>query len=130
MKKEWETAIRRGDVEQVRSLMDGGADIDALDRHGQTGVMVASMRGHTEVLKLLVERGAKLDVTAKFRLSALMLAVIAGHTEIVRILAEAGANQEIRGTGAPGFWNKTALDLAEAAGREEIAAMLRKVTGR
>jgi ankyrin repeat protein len=54
-----------------------------------------------------------------------MLAVVNGHEEIVRILAEAGADRQIRGTGAPGFWEKTALQLAEDAGREEIAAILR-----
>jgi uncharacterized protein len=125
MKKEWETAIRRGDLGEVRSLIDNGADIDALDRYHQTGVMVASMRGHTEIVRMLVGRGAKLDVTAKYGLSAMMLAVIRNEVEIVRILAEAGANQEIRGTGAPGFWNKTALELAENAGRKEIASILR-----
>jgi ankyrin repeat protein len=54
-----------------------------------------------------------------------MLAVINAHTEIVRILAEAGADTQIRGTGAPGFYGMTALDLAEQAGRDEIVAILK-----
>lgn len=125
MKKEWETAIRSGDLEQVRSLIEAGIDIDSRDRHGQTALMVASARGHAEIVRLLLERGAALNSTAKYRLSALMLAVINGHTVIVRMLVEAGADQEIRGTGAPGFWNKTALVLAESAGREDIVAILK-----
>jgi ankyrin repeat protein len=125
MTKEWEQAIQRGDCEAPGRLIEGGADINSKDQHGQTGLMVAAMRGHTELVRLLVERGADLDVTAKYNLSALMLAVINGHVEIVRILADASADTTIRGSGAPGFHGKTALNLAEGAGRDEAAAILR-----
>jgi hypothetical protein len=54
-----------------------------------------------------------------------MLAVIGNQPTIVRALVAAGADLTIRGTGAPGFHEKTALDLAEAAGYEEITAILR-----
>jgi hypothetical protein len=41
------------------------------------------------------------------------------------VLVDAGADQSVRGKGAPGFFNKTALELAEAA-YPEIAGMLRQ----
>jgi len=130
MEKDWEQAIRGGDSALVRRLIEQGAgvnpaDINSKNHHGQTGLMMAAMLGHAAVVRLLVENGAELNHTAKYNLSALMLAVINGHTEIARILAEAGADIQIRGTGAPGFSGLTALDLAERAGREEIAALLR-----
>ena len=59
-------------------------------------------------------------------LSALMLAAINHHLEIVRLLADAGAEREIRGTGAPGFAGLTALGLAERAGYQEVATLLRR----
>ncbi len=124
MKKEWERAIKTGDAMSAQALLEDGAEINSKDRHGQSALMVASMKGHTELVRLLVGRGAELDTTAKYGLSALMLAVINNHAEIVGILRAAGANTEILGTGAPGFWNKTALDLAVSAGREEIARLL------
>lgn len=126
MKQEWEQAIRSGDSALVRKLIEQGADIDSKDRHGQTALMVAAMRGRAAIVQVLVENGVDLNHTAKYNLSALMLAVINGHAEIVQILVEAGAGQEIRGTGAPGFSGFTALELAERAGREEIAEILRK----
>ena len=46
------------------------------------------------------------------------------HTEIVRILVAAGAERETRGSGAMGFAGLTALELAEQAGYEEVAALL------
>lgn len=133
MTKEWERAVQRGEVEELRRLIAASAadnspvdsPIDSKDKHGQTALMLAAMKGHTEVVRLLVQNGADLNVTAKYNLSALMLAVINNHTEIVRILVQAGADREILGTGAPGFYKKSALQLAEDAGRSEIAAILR-----
>ena len=54
-----------------------------------------------------------------------MLAVIRNQPAIVRALVAAGADLMMRGTGAPGFHEKTALELAEATEYEEIAASLR-----
>lgn len=110
----WERAARRGDVATVRSLIAEGADVDALDRHGQTALMLAAHRGHLPLVEALIAAGADLNVTAKYRLSALMLAVIAGHAEVARRLIHAGADLTITGTGAPGFHGKTASDLALA----------------
>lgn len=125
MIKEWEQAIQRGELERIQSLIKEGVDIDSKDRHSQTGLIVAARIGSTDVVRLLVQSGAELDVATKYNLTALMLAVINGHSEIVRCLVEAGADTEVRGTGAPGFRGKTALELAEEAGREEIASLLK-----
>jgi ankyrin repeat protein len=101
-------------------LLRSGADVNARDRYGQTGLMRAAHRGHRDVVEILLERGAALDVTAKYGLSALMLAVIAGHVAIVRLLVRAGADLTLRGRGAPGFMGKTAYDLAAARQLEEL----------
>jgi ankyrin repeat protein len=124
MKRDWEQAVRLGDVECLRRLLTAGADINARDRYGQTALMIAALGGVSSVVRLLVENGAALNHTAKYGLSALMLAVIGGHVDIVRALVEAGADLTIRGTGAPGFAAKTALDLATAQSRFDIAEVL------
>jgi ankyrin repeat protein len=121
---DWREAVLAGDVARLAALLDGGADVDALDPYGKTGLMIAATRGQVEVARLLIERGAALDTTAKYRLSALMLAVINGHVEIVRLLVHAGADQGLRGSGAPGFHDKTARDLAVAAEREDLLEAL------
>jgi ankyrin repeat protein len=124
MKADWEDAIRRGDVEDVRAMLQVGRDPNAKDRYGQTAVMLAALLGHTEVVRLLVEAGADLDVTAKYGLSALMLAVVNHQRDIVDILAGAGADRTLRGTDA-GFAGKTALDLAEDRHDAIMVARLR-----
>jgi uncharacterized protein len=120
----WDDAITRGDIEAVRELLHRGTDVNARDRYGETGLMRAAHDGHRDVVETLIEHGADLNVTAKFGLSALMLAVVAGHPELARLLARAGADLSLKGTGAPGFPNKTARDLAAARGMQELSAEL------
>jgi ankyrin repeat protein len=108
----WEDTIKRRDIDAIRELLSRGADIDARDRYGQTGLMIAAHSGDLEIVATLIENGASLNVTAKFGLSALMLAIVAGHTETARLLIRAGAELSLRGTGPSGFADKTARDLA------------------
>ncbi len=124
MDKVWGNAIRQGDPVQVYDLIAAGADVNAKDKYGQTAIMLASRNGQTDVVQLLVDAHAELNVTAKYNLSALMLAVINHHGNIVRILVDAGADLNLRGSGAPGFHNKTAAELANDNGQKEIATYL------
>jgi uncharacterized protein len=121
---DWERAAKLGDAVTLASLYDFGAEIDAKDGHGQTALMLAARGGHREAVEWLTTRGAALDHIAKYRLSALMLAALHGHAGVVRVLVAAGANRDLRGSGAPGFHEKTALDLARERGDEETMAAL------
>jgi ankyrin repeat protein len=86
--------------------------------------MLASRNGDTDVVQLLVDAHAELNVTAKYNLSALMLAVLNHHDDVVRILVDAGADLNLRGSGAPGFHNNTAVELANDSGQKEVAGYL------
>ena len=125
----WKRAVQAGDAEAVRRLLQSGTDLDARDRYGQTGLMLAAHRGHGDVVDVLIAGGAALDVTAKYNLSALMLAVVAGHAAVARRLARAGADLTIAGRGAPGFHGKTAYDLAVGRSMVELYADLRPRAG-
>jgi uncharacterized protein len=125
MNSAWESAAKAGDAEAARALLQSGANINALDRYGQTALMLAAHRGHEALVETLIEHGADLNVTASYRLSALMLAVVAGHPGIARRLASAGADRSLQGSGAPGFAGNTAYDLAVARGMKEVYEALR-----
>jgi ankyrin repeat protein len=116
----WKGAITSGDLETVKRLLRAGVDVNARDRYGQTGLMLAAHHGQAEIVEELVTAGADLNVTAKYNLTALMLAIIAGHVKIARLLARAGADLTVRGSGAPGFSGKTAYDLAVAQDMREL----------
>jgi ankyrin repeat protein len=122
MDSRWENAVIRNDVRLILDLLGQGADVNALDRHGQTALMLAAHAGQREVVEALVAHHANLNITAKFGLSALMLAIVAGHADIARFLAKAGADLSLRGSGAPGFSDKTAYELAVERGMPELSA--------
>jgi ankyrin repeat protein len=121
----WDDAIKRGDGQMVLELLERGTDAHARDRYGQTALMLAAHAGDRDVVETLIAYGADLNITAKFGLSALMLALSAGHTEVARLLAKAGADLTLRGTGGPGFADKTAYDLAVERGLLELSADLK-----
>src|SRR5262245_19374605 len=121
MREDFERAVLSGDLASVERLASAGVDVNARDAHGQTALMLAAMRGHAAIVSYLIDRGVDLNHTAKYHLSALMLAIINGHDAIARALVEAGADVSIRGTGAPGFHDLTASDLARARGNDELA---------
>ena len=124
MSPEWEDAVRHGRIEKLQRLFAAGSDIDARDRHGQTALMRAAGDGHGEMVEWLLQRGAARNHTAKYGLSALMLAVIRGHVDVVRKLTNAGVDLDLKGTGAPGFASRTALDLAAARGDSEMVEII------
>jgi len=129
MEEPFEQSVLRGDVEGVRRALEAGADVDARNAMGQSALMLAAHRGDLAMVELLLARRADPDQKAKYGLSALMLAVVGGHGEVARALAAAGADLRLRGSGAPGFADKTAADLAAERGMQELAERLRPREG-
>jgi hypothetical protein len=141
----WEAA-RVGDAAAVKSLLDGGADVNARFRYDQTPLFKAAERGHTEVVRLLLERGAQPNLKDTFYgATPITWAAEKGHVEAVRALLEKGsegADEVLSGgvrsgnlalvraaleAGKPKPESLTAaLAAALAADRAEIADLLRK----
>ena len=116
-------AARRGEVEVVRSLLDGGADVNAARGDGLTALHAAAERGHLDVAKLLISAGAELDAGTRIgRYTPLHLAGRGGHGRVVGALVEAGAdvNATTSNTGV------TPVHLAAAAvgGETSVATLL------
>ena len=52
-------AIARGDVDNVKSLIEQGANVNEKDNHGNYPLDIAKYRGHTNVVELLKQAGAR-----------------------------------------------------------------------
>jgi ankyrin repeat protein len=124
LNREWEAAAKLGDASALAAQLAAGAEADALDRFGQSALMLAARGGHLEAVQVLIDARADLDVTAKFGLSATMLAVVNHHVAVARALAAAGANLALLGSGAPGFFGKSAVDLARERNLHDLVADL------
>lgn len=87
-------AARKGDVAEVKAVLDRGADVNAKFRYGATALFKAAERGHTEVVRLLIERGADVNVKDTFYgATAISWAVQKGHTGVVRAILAKSADE-------------------------------------
>ena len=85
-------ACVNGDLEIVKILVEGGADVDETavfkDGSNTSPLWVAARNNHLDLCKYLLSRGARVNNGY----SALMGAVDKGREEIVKLLLDAGAN--------------------------------------
>lgn len=82
-----------GKADDVRALLAGGADVNAIDQYGYTALMDAAQEGHAEVVSALLAKGADVNATRKDdNWTALHYAANSGLADVVRILLDKGAD--------------------------------------
>ena len=47
--------MKASDIDEIRSLIDAGADVNVINEHGTTPLCMASSYDHTEIVELLKE---------------------------------------------------------------------------
>ncbi len=114
------SASRNGYLEELERLLSEGADVNAKDSIGSTGLMLASEYGHTETVKLLIESGAELNYkNREYGWTALMLSSLKGRMETTEYLISVGSEIDTQDTDG---W--TALIWAVYWNRIEIVELL------
>jgi ankyrin repeat protein len=114
-----DTAMGR-EVEAVRSLLDGGADVNAAQGDGMTGLHWAAKHGNVEMAAMLIGAGANPEaVTRLGEHTPLHVASTAGHASVVNVLVEAGADANASTT-----TGATPLHFASASGSGEAVEVL------
>lgn len=110
-------AAYKGDVVEVKRLINQGADVNAKSKYDRTALMDAAQEGHVEVMHTLLQQGA--DVNAKNNYGWTALYYAAGNTEVVRVLLTVGADVNAKTTDG---W--TALMIAAQNGHGEVCALI------
>jgi len=121
-------AARTNDVDSMRYLIDGGADVNAALPDGTTVLMIAAGQGlgatrgdgprirvpteagAVDAVRLLLDKGAKVNATSTQGATALHAAVNRGDS-VVRLLVERGADLT-----AKNKFGQTPLDAVSGAG--------------
>ena len=84
------TAIRDGDLKQIKTWLASGANINAQDADGTTPLMHAVVNAGADCVKLLLDKGADPNLSNKAGATALMWAV--NDLKKVQLLLAKGAN--------------------------------------
>ncbi|MBC8141841.1 MAG: ankyrin repeat domain-containing protein [Armatimonadetes bacterium] len=126
------SAVRSGKTDVVKLLLERGAKPDLASATGYTPLMAATQTRNAPLIRLLLLRGANANKSTPQGLTPLMVAAgnkadsrtEAADLESVKLLLRGGADPErLHKSGA------TALAVAEAGGKTQVAAYLRRMVG-
>ena len=82
-------AVRAGEVNTVKELLDGGADVNEPGEQGWTPLNWAAGKGNLELVTLLVDKGADVFKVGRDQRTAQMIALAAGRVDVVKYLRDA-----------------------------------------
>ena len=114
-------AAMRGDVEQVRTLLRQGSDVNAAQGDGMTALHWAAERGDGELVSVLLYAGANVaPITRIGSYTPLHMAARSGHLAATNALLEAGADLSVRASNG----GATPLHLAATSGDSAVVQSL------
>ncbi len=115
-------AAGRGDTDEVKRLIDSGADPNAGDARGRSALLHSVIAGHDGAARALLRRGAHVETADADGKTALMWAADAGHMEIAALLLKRGADMAARDK-----YGQTALIDAAWRGRDGMVEKLLEI---
>lgn|GEM_PF-2273627 len=118
--KKFFDAVKHGNRDVIRQLVNTGIDVNIKDSDGWTALMLATFYGDNDkTVRLLIELGAELDVQNDDGETALMRTAIVNATNSAKLLISNGANLNIKDNNG-----KTALMMAIKEKSSEIQDMI------
>jgi beta-lactamase regulating signal transducer with metallopeptidase domain len=112
-------AAEQGDVEELKWLLDAGANVNAAVDGDGSALIVAAREGHFDAVSFLLDRNADPNLGVGGDGNALIMAAREGHLRVVELLLARGASiEEV----VPG--DENALIQASSAGRLEVVKLL------
>jgi ankyrin repeat protein len=114
-------AVINGDIDQIKSQLSAGTDVNLKNRMGWTLLETAIYNRKTEIIQLLLEKGADVNARDNRGRTPLHFAVETGQKDVIEQLIAKGAKvNEMDGLG------NNALSMATKSNQTEIAELLKK----
>ena len=76
-------AAQRGDLKKIKTLLEGGEDLESVDRWGCTPLMCAVAENQEKAAALLISRGADVNHRADSGATSIRLAAMSDHAGIL-----------------------------------------------
>jgi len=90
------SAIKLGNLNRVRTLLNSGTNVNTRDNNRWTALMFAAWFGNLAAVKLLLDRGANVNARNNIGSTPIINATYRGHLTVVRELLDRGANINAR----------------------------------
>lgn len=123
-------AARRGDIAEIRKLLNQGINIDYEDHNSSTALHVAALCGKTEAAIVLLQHGANINDLSYEGLSIIQIAIEHGHYDTASALIHHGkidpSQKNAKGESAT---NMLFLNFKTLAKSAEFAAGTPKAIG-
>eukprot|EP00298_Acanthocystis_sp_HF-20_P001066 c11455_g1_i1.p1 GENE.c11455_g1_i1~~c11455_g1_i1.p1 ORF type:complete len:575 (-),score=157.01 c11455_g1_i1:14-1738(-) len=118
----WEAA-RDGKLDQIVSLIDGGANVNFHNSQSGnwTSLHFAANNNHLEIVKVLIARGADVHARHQYGSTPLVFAANNGHLEVVQELLRAKSDADVQNS-----FGNTPLMSAVKTGKLEVVKELVK----
>jgi ankyrin repeat protein len=89
-------AVVKGNIEQVKSLIAKGANVNAKDDRGQTSLHLAVRNFYEEIVEFLISEGADVNASqTDASWTPLLDAASTGQTEVIKLLLQHGAKVDV-----------------------------------
>jgi len=108
-------------VEALKNALQGGADVNELNKHGFSALMLAAWYGREASARVLIENGADVNLKRESGITALIWAISRGHAGIVRLLIDNGVDLDKKDNRG-----RIPLEWAVENRHPEIVKMLRE----
>ena len=105
--------------QNVKLLIDSGADVNAIGKYGQSVLFFAAHHGSSQSLVNLLHAGADVDTKAQDGTTALFNALASGHYECAALLIKSGADVNTKNVEG-----NTPLHYAVSSGSAKCIALL------
>ena len=108
-----------GAIDDVRRLLDGGMDVNTLQRGDGTALIGAARGGQLEMVGFLLERGADVNLACPGDGNPLIAAAAHGHAGVTALLLDRGARIDEVVSG-----DENALITAARRGQDDVVRLL------
>lgn len=89
-----------GDLQQLKNLVQAGADANKQDYDGRSPLHLAASRGFADIADFLIKEGVAIDVVDNFGNTPFLEAIRNGHDPVASLLAKEGATLKIENAGS------------------------------